>query len=119
MSTGHSVELFDAVDQSDPWFFLGASPPAHHTTTESRRRRRHMTIATTPSSKTDKQSGIWSLMTRERWIEVGRIVLTGAIALAYWRGLVSLRIRQNTVCSDDIDEQVQGRSPKIYCPRGR
>lgn len=31
-------------------------------------------------------------MTRERWIEVGRIVLTGIIALLYWRELVSIQI---------------------------
>ena len=32
------------------------------------------------------------LMTRERWIEVGRILLTGLIALAYWRELVPIEI---------------------------
>ena len=37
-------------------------------------------------------SGIWELMTRNRWIEVGRIVLTGAIALLYWQQLVPLPI---------------------------
>ena len=31
-------------------------------------------------------------MTRERWIEVGRIVLSGLIALLYWRGLVSVEV---------------------------
>ncbi|MHB8911145.1 MAG: heavy metal translocating P-type ATPase [Lysobacter sp.] len=31
-------------------------------------------------------------MTRGRWIEVGRIVLTGLIALMYWRGVVSLPV---------------------------
>ncbi len=31
-----------------------------------------------------------SLMTRERWIEVGRIVLAGVIALLYWQQLVPL-----------------------------
>ncbi|MFG1388730.1 heavy metal translocating P-type ATPase [Xanthobacter versatilis] len=33
-----------------------------------------------------------SLMTRERWIEVGRIVLTGAVALLYWQKLVPLYV---------------------------
>jgi heavy metal translocating P-type ATPase len=33
-----------------------------------------------------------TLMTRERWIEVGRILLTGLIALLYWRQLVPLPI---------------------------
>ena len=31
-------------------------------------------------------------MTRERWIEVGRILLTGLIALAYWRELVPIEV---------------------------
>ncbi len=31
-------------------------------------------------------------MTRERWIEVGRIVLSGLIALLYWRGIVSVEV---------------------------
>lgn len=33
---------------------------------------------------------ILDLMTRERWIEVGRIYLTGAVALLYWQNLVPL-----------------------------
>ena len=33
-----------------------------------------------------------ALMTRERWIEVGRIVLTGLIALLYWQQLVPLQV---------------------------
>ncbi len=37
-------------------------------------------------------STVMSLMTRERWIEVGRIVVTGAIALAYWQGWVPLPV---------------------------
>ena len=32
------------------------------------------------------------LMTRERWIEVGRIVLTGLIAILYWQELVPLQV---------------------------
>ena len=32
------------------------------------------------------------LMTRERWIEVGRIVLTGLIAMLYWQQLVPLQV---------------------------
>ena len=35
-------------------------------------------------------SGIWELMTRARWLEVVRILLTGAIALLYWQKLVPL-----------------------------
>ncbi len=33
-----------------------------------------------------------ALMTRERWIEVGRILLTGLIALLYWQQLVPVQI---------------------------
>ncbi len=32
------------------------------------------------------------LLTRERWIEIGRIVLTGTIALLYWREIVPLPV---------------------------
>jgi Cd2+/Zn2+-exporting ATPase len=39
-----------------------------------------------PASIAD--AGIMSLMTRERWIEVSRIVLTGFIAFLYWQNLV-------------------------------
>ena len=35
-------------------------------------------------------ASILSLMNHERWIEVGRIVLTGAVALLYWQQLVPL-----------------------------
>lgn len=42
-----------------------------------------------PSSTENAQPGSWrSLMTQERWIEVGRIVLTGSIALLFWLGLI-------------------------------
>jgi len=44
--------------------------------------------ATTSTADTS----IWSLMTRERWIEVGRIVLTGLVALLYWRQLVPIQV---------------------------
>jgi Zn2+/Cd2+-exporting ATPase len=37
-------------------------------------------------------SSLSVLMTRERWIEVGRIVLTGLIALLYWREMVPLGV---------------------------
>ena len=32
------------------------------------------------------------LMTRGRWIEVGRIVIVGLIALLFWRGILPLPI---------------------------
>ena len=37
-------------------------------------------------------SSLWVLMTHERWIEVGRILFTGLIALLYWRQLVPIQI---------------------------
>ena len=33
-----------------------------------------------------------ALMTRERWTEVARIVVTGLVALLYWRGLVPIQL---------------------------
>lgn len=42
----------------------------------------------TPSDETS----LWVLMTRERWIEVCRIMLTGLVALLYWQQLVPLYI---------------------------
>lgn len=37
-----------------------------------------------------KGTGVLSLMTHERWIEVGRIVLTGVVAFLYWQQLIPL-----------------------------
>ena len=37
-------------------------------------------------------SRLQTLMTRERWIEVGRIVLTGLMALLYWRQMIPVQI---------------------------
>ena len=36
--------------------------------------------------------GLLALMTRERWIEVARIVATGLVALLYWQGLVAIQV---------------------------
>ncbi|MDP1534809.1 MAG: cation-transporting P-type ATPase, partial [Rubrivivax sp.] len=36
--------------------------------------------------------GLLALMTRERWIEVVRIVATGVVALLFWRGLVPIQL---------------------------
>lgn len=44
------------------------------------------TLATLP--RTDLRS----LMTRERWIEIARIVATGIVALLFWRGLVPVAV---------------------------
>ena len=35
--------------------------------------------------------GLLALVTRERWIEVARIVATGLVALLFWRGLVPIQ----------------------------
>ncbi len=53
-----------------------------------------MTTLDTAASQPSEAQGttILSLMTHERWIEVGRIVLTGAIALLYWQQLVPLYV---------------------------
>jgi cation transport ATPase len=46
------------------------------------------TLSPFPSAATSLRA----LMTRERWIEVGRILLTGLIALLYWRTLVPIEM---------------------------
>lgn len=48
------------------------------------------TVRAQPSE--DSGASLRALMTRERWIEVGRIVLTGAVALLYWQQLVPIYI---------------------------
>ena len=45
-----------------------------------------------PSTVPGTGTRLRDLMTRERWIEVGRILLTGLIALLYWRELVPIQI---------------------------
>ena len=45
-----------------------------------------------PSAPDAAAPGILALMTRERWIEVGRIVVTGLVALLYWQELVPLPV---------------------------
>ena len=47
-------------------------------------------VATTPLMA--NPSSLRALMTRERWTEVGRIVLTGVIALLYWQALVPVEV---------------------------
>ena len=37
-------------------------------------------------------AGLMALMTRDRWIEVARIVVTGLIALLFWQGLVPIPV---------------------------
>jgi len=50
---------------------------------------------TTPASSTSspaERTTLLSLMTRERWVEVGRILLTGLIAFLYWRQLIPVQV---------------------------
>lgn len=51
-----------------------------------------MTSASTTATTARQDASLANLMTRERWIEVGRIALTGAVALLYWRGLVPIYV---------------------------
>lgn len=50
------------------------------------------TAAATPTPRMGPVDALLLLMTRDRWIEVIRIVLTGVIALLYWRQWVSLPV---------------------------
>ena len=43
-------------------------------------------------SGTPVADGLMVLMTRERWIEVARILITGLIALLFWQGLVPITV---------------------------
>jgi len=43
-----------------------------------------------PSKNTSPK--LAELLTRERWIEIGRIALTGFVALLYWQALVPLPV---------------------------
>jgi Cd2+/Zn2+-exporting ATPase len=45
-----------------------------------------------PRLQDREAAGVMALMTRERWIEVARIVVTGIIALLYWQGLVPVQV---------------------------
>ena len=49
-------------------------------------------MSATIGSGTPNERGLMALMTRERWIEVARIVVTGLIALLFWRGLVPIQV---------------------------
>jgi heavy metal translocating P-type ATPase len=50
-----------------------------------------LTIDPSPSSA-KPASSLKALMTQARWIEVGRILVTGLIALLYWREMVPLQV---------------------------
>lgn len=40
----------------------------------------------------NKDSAFQSLMTRERWIELGRILIIGLLAILYWQQIVPVYI---------------------------
>lgn len=51
------------------------------------------TNAVVSGTSARREEASWfALMTRERWIEVGRIVLTGLVALLYWQELVPVEV---------------------------
>ena len=50
------------------------------------------TLVRPPGTPISVSPPLATLMTRERWIEVARIVVTGLIALLYWQGLVPLQV---------------------------
>ena len=45
-----------------------------------------------PGAAPAKQSSLRALMTRERWIEVARILATGIIAFLYWKQWVPVYV---------------------------
>lgn len=51
-----------------------------------------MTAGTMESTPTGapRYGGFAALMSRHRWLEVGRIALTGVVALLYWRQSLSI-----------------------------
>ncbi len=51
-----------------------------------------MTATPSPARPAAAESGWGALMTRERWIEVGRIALTGLAALLYWQQAVPIAV---------------------------
>jgi len=51
-----------------------------------------VTLATPSPAAPDNSASFSVLMTRERWIEVGRILLTGLSAFLYWQHLVPLQV---------------------------
>ncbi len=49
-------------------------------------------VRAAPPNSRDTGAKLSTLMTRERWIEVARIVVTGLVALLFWRGLVPVYV---------------------------
>ena len=51
-----------------------------------------MHVGERPIEESDGQATSRSTLTRSRLVEIGRILLVGAIAFLYWRGVVSLPV---------------------------
>ena len=51
-----------------------------------------VTLATPSPAAPDNSASLSVLMTRKRWIEVGRTLLTGLSAFLYWQHLVPLQV---------------------------
>jgi Cd2+/Zn2+-exporting ATPase len=49
-------------------------------------------VTTRNANDAPDAAGLMALMTRERWIEVARIVVTGLIALLFWQSLVPIQV---------------------------
>ena len=49
-------------------------------------------MTTASEIRASDAAGLKALMTRKRWVEVARIVVTGLIALLYWQALVPVQV---------------------------
>ena len=68
--------------------------------------------ASAASTSRAASPGLLALMTRERWVEVGRIVLTGLVAGLYWQGLVPVEVLWAGVAVGLYPLVKTGRSPR-------
>ena len=50
------------------------------------------TITPSPGDKPPSRLNLSALMTRERWVEVTRIAVTGFVALLFWQGVVPIEL---------------------------
>jgi heavy metal translocating P-type ATPase len=47
---------------------------------------------TEPASHPPARTSLWALLTRDRWVEIGRILLVGLITLLFWQEFVPLGV---------------------------
>ncbi|MBN8968133.1 MAG: cadmium-translocating P-type ATPase [Rhizobiales bacterium] len=76
---------------------LQAGAPSHGESSSLPRTESKANIMATVSAAANppleaEGASILGLMTHERWIEVGRIILTGAVSFLYWQNLVPLYV---------------------------